>query len=328
MKKIVSRLLLTLIFTGILIAGFHFFEASTYPKKEEPVGEEKDFYTFPPVPDSLSFAGETVPLGYFDVRESLERELLVNSYFHSQTMRYLKLAPRYFAMIEPILEADTIPPDFKYLALAESGFDPRAVSPAGAVGIWQFMKGTATDYGLEVNNEVDERYHVELATHAVCRYLKDSFRKYGNWTLVAASYNAGRRFVDRQMSLQQEQSYFDLLLGEETERYVFRILALKMILEDPENFGFHVGDDEKYPVWKTKSVDVNTAVLDFAVFAKEHGTNYKLLKMLNPWLRENHLTNAKGKTYTIQIPDKNFRSIKKIIKDAGNRDNTINGGVD
>ncbi len=271
---------------------------------------EEDFYTLSSLPETLSFAGEPVPLDYFDVRESLERELLVNSYFHSQTLRYLKLVPRYFAIIEPILKADTIPLDFKYLALAESGFNPRVISPAGAVGIWQFMKGTAEDYGLEVTTEVDERYNLEKATHAFCRYMKDSFRKYGNWTLVAASYNAGRRFIDRQLSIQKERNYYDLLLGEETERYVFRILALKMIMENPEAFGFRVTDEEKYPVWKTTSMDINNAIPDFALFAKEHGTNYKILKILNPWLRESFLTNAKGKSYTIQLPDKHFRSLK------------------
>lgn len=307
--KIFTRFLLTFTFIGLLAAGFHFFEASTYPQGEQQPA--KDLYISPPLPDALSFAGEPVPLDYFDVCESLERELLINNYFHSQTLRYLKLVPRYFAIIEPILKTDTIPLDFKYLALAESGFNPRIISPAGAAGIWQFMKGTAADYGLEVTTEVDERYHLEKATHAVCRYLKDSFRKYGNWTLVAASYNAGRRFVDRQLSMQQERNYYDLLLGEETERYVFRILALKMIMENPEAYGFRVTEKEKYPLWKTTPVDINKAIPDFALFAKEHGTNYKILKMLNPWLRENFLTNAKGKTYTIQLPDKNFRSLKK-----------------
>lgn len=314
MKKILNRLFLTLTFAGILIAGFYFFEASTVPvggTDSEDLNEENDYYLSPPVPDLLSFAGEPVPLDYFDVRESLERELLVNSYFHSQTLRFLKLAPRYFALIEPILAADSIPDDFKYLALAESGFNPRAISPAGAVGFWQFLKGTATDYGLEVTAEVDERYHLELSTQAVSRYLKDSFRKYGSWALVAASYNAGRRFVDRQMSIQKEYSYFDLMLGEETERYVFRILALKLILENPEAYGFQVTESEKYPLWKTKNVQVDKAVPDFALFAKEYGTNYKILKMLNPWLRESFLTNAKGKTYTIKIPEKNFRTLKK-----------------
>jgi membrane-bound lytic murein transglycosylase D len=310
MKKILPRLLLTLTFVILLVAGFQFFEASTYPQKGQWLDDDKNVYTSPAVPDALFFAGEAVPLDYFDVRESLERELLVNSYFHSQTLRYLKLAPRYFAMIEPILKADTVPLDFKYLALAESGFNPRVISPSGAVGIWQFMKGTAIDYGLEVTTEVDERYHMELATRAVCRDLKDSFKKYRSWTLTAASYNAGRRFVDRQMSIQQEQTYYDLLLGEETERYVFRILALKMIMENPEDFGFHVTDQEKYPVWKTTGIVVNKAVPDLALFAKEYGTNYKILKMLNPWLRESFLTNAKGKSYTIQLPDKNFRTLK------------------
>ncbi|MEL7585360.1 MAG: lytic transglycosylase domain-containing protein [Prolixibacteraceae bacterium] len=313
MKKIFNRLLLTLIFAGVLLGGFYFFGASTLPQGKagkEPEGEER-YYSSPLMPDMLSFAGEPVPLNYFDVRESLERELLVNSYFHSQTLRFLKLAPRYFAVIEPLLAKDSIPDDFKYLALAESGFNSRAVSPAGAVGFWQFLKGTATDYGLEVTGEVDERYHLELSTHAVARYLKDSFRKYGSWSLVAASYNAGRRFVDRQISTQKESSYFDLMLGEETERYVFRILALKLILENPEAYGFQVAEGEKYPLWRTKNVQVSTAVPDFALFAKEHDTNYKILKMLNPWLRESFLTNAKGKTYTIKIPDKDFRTLKK-----------------
>jgi len=308
MKKILFRLLLTFAFIGLLAAGFYFFEASTFPQQGEQ--SQVDFYTSPPPPDSLSFAGEPVPLGYFDVRENLERELLVNTYFHSQTLRYLKLLPRYFSIIEPILIQEEVPIDFKYLALAESGFNARVISPAGAVGIWQFMKGTATDYGLEVTAEVDERYHLGMATHAVCRYLKDSHKKYGNWTLVAASFNGGRRFVDRMMSIQQEQNYYDLLLGEETERYVFRILTLKMIMENPEAYGFHVADNEKYPLWKTTTMEVNKAIPDLALFAKEHGTSYKILKMLNPWLRESFLTNAKGKTYTIQIPDKNFRTLK------------------
>lgn len=306
--KIFTRLLLTITFAGLLAAGLYFFEASTYPHREQL--PEKEFFTSFSLPDELSFAGEPVPLDYFDVRENFERELLVNSYFHSQTLRYLKLLPRYFAIIEPILEADTIPSDFKYLALAESGFNPRVISPAGAVGVWQFMKGTAEDYDLEVTTEVDERFHLEKATHAFCRYMKDSFRKYGSWTLAAASYNAGRRFIDRQLSIQKERNYYDLLLGEETERYVFRILALKAIMEDPESYGFRVTEEEKYPLWKTKTVDVNKAIPDFASFAREHGTNYKILKMLNPWLRESFLTNAKGKNYTIRLPDKDFRSSK------------------
>ncbi|WP_423128941.1 lytic transglycosylase domain-containing protein [Gaoshiqia sp. Z1-71] len=308
MKKIFSRLLLSLVFLALLAGGYHFFESSTYPKTDSHSSGEAEVHTPVKLPDSLYFAGERVPLEYFDVRESLDRELLVNSYFHSQTIRFLKMAPRFFAIIEPVLLADSIPADFKYLALAESGFDPRAVSPAGAVGFWQFMKGTATDYGLEVGSEVDERYHIERSTLAACRYLKDSYKKYGSWTLVAASYNAGRSFVDRQIGRQGEASYYDLLLGEETSRYVFRIMALKLILENPEAFDFKVRDDEKYPLWDTRTIDINSPVKDFAEFAREHGTNYKILKMLNPWLRETYLTNARGRTYTIKLPAEGFRT--------------------
>ena len=317
MKKILKQLFLTAVLLVIILAGFRIFEGSAYPEDmEKPVitKENQDrhsYYKPVPIPDHLNFAGEHVPLEYFDVKESLDRELLVNSYFHSQTLRYLKMAPRYFGMIEPILKADTVPLDFKYLALAESGFDPRATSPAGAVGFWQFLKGTATDYGLEVNREVDERYHIERSTHAACRYLKDAYRQFGNWTLVAASFNGGKNFIGRQMRQQKAQSYYNLLVGQENGRYVFRILALKLILENPELYGFKVEEKDKYPVWKTKTINIDTPVSSFADFARLHGTNYKILKMLNPWLRESYLTNAKRNTYTILLPDEGFRNEKK-----------------
>lgn len=308
MRKFISRLFLSVVFLAVLGGGYYFFESAAYP--DQAVRSPGAPAVFKPVelPDTLSFAGERVPLEYFDVRESLDREMLVNSYFHSQTLRFLKIAPRFFPLIEPILQADTIPLDFKYLALAESGFDPRVVSPAGAAGFWQFLKGTAADYGLEVNSEVDERYHIEQSTRAACRYLKESYRKYGSWALVAASYNAGRTAVDRQIERQNEHNYYNLLLSEETSRYVFRILALKLIMENPENYGFKVNEREKYLPWKVKTIELNTPVKDFAAFAREHGTNYKLLKMLNPWLRETYLTNAKGKTYTLKLPDEGFRT--------------------
>ena len=311
MKKIVGRSILSLTLLILLFAGSHLLESSALPDTKEPQQKsELAMHRSAPIPDKLSFMGEPVPLQYNDVRENLDRELLVNSYFHSQTLRFLKLMPRFEAMVAPILKADTMPADFVYLALAESGFDQRALSPAGAAGFWQFLKGTATDYGLEVSSEVDERYHVEKATQAACKYLKESYRKFGNWTLVAASYNAGRTFVDRQMNIQKVDNYYDLLIGEETTRYVFRILALKMIMENPEEYGFDVREDEKYPVWQVKKITLSGEVADFADFAKEHGTNYKILKMLNPWLRDTKLTNPKGKTYVIKVPVKDFR-IKK-----------------
>ncbi len=310
MKRIASRLLYSFIIVVLVLGGYQFLESSTYPERA-PEAPAKHYYSSVEVPDSLTFAGEKVPLEYFDVYESLDRELLVNSYFHSQTLRFMKLAPRFFSIIEPILEADSIPEDFKYLALAESGFNPKAVSPAGAVGFWQFMKGTARDYGLEVSGEVDERYHIEKSTHAACAYLHESYKKYGSWTLVAATYNAGRSFVGRQLERQQETEYYDLLLGEETGRYVFRILALKLVMENPQKYGFDVQEDEQYSVWNTKTVSISGPVANFADFAQEHQTNYKILKMLNPWLRESYLTNKSGKTYGIKLPAEGFRTNTK-----------------
>ena len=312
MKKIARQVFFTLLFVVLILGGYQFLESSTYPDaKLKTETQSAHFYSSVEVPDSLTFAGEVVPLEYFDVYESLDRELLVNSYFHSQTLRFLKMAPRFLSIIEPILKEDSIPDDFKYLALAESGFDPRAVSPADAVGFWQFMKGTAKDYGLEVTGEVDERYHIEKSTHAACAFLHESYKKYGSWTLVAATYNAGRNFVGRQIERQKEINYYDLLLGEETSRYVFRILALKLVMENPQKYGFNVQQNEKYPLWKTKTIEVKGPVASFADFAQEHQTNYKILKMLNPWLREAYLTNTAGKTYKIKLPAEGFRTKTK-----------------
>ena len=254
------------------------------------------------IPESVSFAGEPMPIERFDIKESLDRELLSNAYFHSQTIRYIKLAPRYFPVIEPILKEKGIPNDFKYLAVAESGFNPRAISSARAVGFWQFMKGTAQDYGLEVNGLVDERYHIEKSTRAACQYLLDSYKKFGSWTLVAASYNRGRTGIQKQLTRQKTDNYYDLLITTETARYVYRITALKLIMENPERYNFHILDDEKYPIIATKDIVIKGAVANFADFAKEQGISYKLLKDFNPWLRDTHLTNSKGKKYIIKIP--------------------------
>lgn len=262
----------------------------------------RSVFTSPPMPDSLFFMQEKVPLERFDVFENLEREVLVNSNFHSQTIRLIKLAPRYFSMIDPILEAEGVPLDFRYLAVAESNLNPKAYSPAGAAGLWQFMKGTAVEYGMEVNGEVDERYHIEKSTHAACRYLKNGYRKYGSWSLVAAAYNAGPAAIDRQLERQGVTDYYDLLLSEETERYVFRILSLKLILENPAGYGFQIPEGEKYPLLSTRKVEVTAPVTDFAAFAKGYGITYKTLKYYNPWLRENTLTPKNSKSYLIDIP--------------------------
>jgi hypothetical protein len=259
-------------------------------------------FTAVKIPDKVTFAGEKVPLDQFDVKEALDRELLVNSYFHSQTIRYIKLAPRYFPIIEPILKEKGVPDDFKYLALAESGLNPRAVSPAGAVGFWQFLDVTAKEYGLEVNKEVDERYHIEKSTYAFCTYLRQSYNKYGSWTLAAASYNGGMARVQRQMERQKMDNYYDLLFVDETQRYVFRITALKLILENPKQYNFVVEEEDKYPAIKIREVEINGPINNFADFAIGNGINYKLLKDFNPWLRDDKLTNAAGKRYTIKIP--------------------------
>ncbi len=280
----------------ILILG------SAKSENKQIVTEVNSGYAPVKIPDSATFMGEKLPLDRFDVKEALDRELLSNAYFHSQTIRYIKMAPRYFSVIEPVLEENGIPDDFKYLALAESGLNPRAVSPASAVGFWQFLKGTAQEYGLEVNSEVDERYHVRKSTVAACRYMKDAYDKYGSWTLVAASYNAGMNGIQRQINRQKTDDYYDMLFVEETQRYVFRIVALKLILENPGEYNFIINENDIYPIIKTREIEISGSVADFADFAQENGTSYKLLKDFNPWLRDTKLTNTAKKKYVVQIP--------------------------
>ena len=288
---------------GLFLLGF--LNSKKVPVEYEDISNQG----FGPIyiPDSVFFADKLIPVNYFDVFESLEREILVNANFHSQTIRFIKLAPRYFAVIEPILREYGIPDDFKYLAVAESNLSPKAVSPAKAVGMWQFLAGTARDYGLEVTKEVDERYNVEKSTVAACKYLLEAFEKYQDWTLVAASYNGGMKFLTDQMGKQKVDSYFDLLLGDETERYLFRIVALKLVLEKPEQYGFYIPEEEKYPVLETRNVEIDAPVADFADFALKNGTNYKILKYFNPWLREGYLSNPNAKKYVVKIPVENGR---------------------
>ncbi|MDG5798854.1 lytic transglycosylase domain-containing protein [Marinilabiliaceae bacterium ANBcel2] len=255
-----------------------------------------------PMPDSLYFAGERVPLERTYVRESFDRELLVNTYWQSQTLLLIKRANRYFPVIEPILEDNDLPDDFKYLALIESGFMERVISPAGAVGIWQFLTGTARDYGLVVNNQVDERYHLEKSTVAAADYLKDSYERYDSWTMSAAAYNAGRRGMNRQIDRQKSDCYYELLLNEETSRYIFRILAIKEILNDPQKYGFNLTEKDLYPVIPTYDMEITETIDDIADFAQEHGATYKEVKDLNPWLRTTSLTVASGEKYIIKMP--------------------------
>jgi hypothetical protein len=226
--------------------------------------------------------------------------LLVNTYWQSQTLLLLKRKERWFEVIEPILRRNGIPDDFKYLALAESGF-MNVVSPSGATGYWQFLETTGTRYGLEITSEVDERYHVGKATQAACDYLREAYEVFGDWILTAASYNLGIEGISKQLEKQSADNYFDLLLTEETSRYLFRILALKEICSDPLKYGFHLRKRDFYTPFRYKIVHVDSTIPDLAVFAKSQGISYKELKLLNPWLRTATLTNKTRKKYAIQI---------------------------
>ena len=287
---------------GIKVGVVVLLLESAISEDNKVIVESETKFTSVFIPEKLSFAGEKMPLDRFDVREALDRELLSNAYFHSQTIRYIKLAPRYFPVIEPILKSKGIPDDFKYLAMAESGLNPRAVSPAGAVGFWQFLSGTGKDFGLEVGSEIDERYHIEKSTSAFCDYMRQSYNKYGSWTLAAASFNGGIARVQKQMERQKIENYYDLLFVDETQRYVYRIAALKLIIENPEQYNFVVEEKEKYPLIKTRDVEISGSVSNFADFAIENGINYKMLKDFNPWLRDDKLTNSAKKKYTVKIP--------------------------
>lgn len=251
---------------------------------------------------TFSFAGEDLPMDNFDVRERLDRELMRNSYWHSNTILNVKKAYRYFPIIEPILAENNIPNDFKYLAVAESDLS-NAVSPAGAKGFWQFMKGTAGDYGLQVNSEVDERYNLEKATKAACKFLQKQYDRFGSWALVAAAYNMGAYRLDKEMKVQRAKSYFDLNLNQETSRYLFRIIAIKEILSNPRDFGFYVDEIDRYqPMPEYKTIEVSSGVANWGDFALKHGTTYRMLKVYNPWLISSTLTNKAKKTYQIRIP--------------------------
>ena len=257
------------------------------------------------IPADLNFAGELVPQDDPEIMERVDREFLVNTYWQSNAVLLIKRAHKYFPIIEPILAKNGIPDDFKYLAVAESGLQ-NVVSGAGATGFWQLMKETGREYGLEINDNVDERYHLSKSTEVACRYLQRYKDHYGSWTLSAAAYNAGPGSITKFMGIQKEDSYYDLLLGEETGRYLFRILAIKEILTHPEKYGFEVDQNTMYSAVPTFTVTVDRPVADFADFAREYEINYKILKRHNPWLREPHLNNASGKEYTIEIPNKGY----------------------
>ncbi|NWG28890.1 MAG: lytic transglycosylase domain-containing protein [Ignavibacteriaceae bacterium] len=255
----------------------------------------------PEMPKYLEFAGEKIPTENFEVYERMEREFLSNTYWHSATILAIKRANRWFPVIEPILKKNNIPDDFKYLAVAESNLE-NVISPAGATGFWQFMKPAGEKYGLEINSLVDERYDVEKSAEAACKYLRDSYDMFGSWIVAAASYNMGQDGIQIQTERQKAKNYFNLVLNTETSRFVARIVSLKYILQSPEKFGFDIKDEEKYKPLEYNEVKLDSSVTDLADYAKSLGVNYFILKMYNPWLRDNYLSNKTMKTYTIKIP--------------------------
>ncbi len=301
----------TLAFVGLLSLCALFIyalqDAPTDENFEKKLINDYNVYALQ-VPEYLNFSGEPMPLNNPDILERMDRELLVNTYWQSNGLLMFKRAKKYFPIIEPILAQHGVPDDFKYLAVAESALQNNR-SPAGAAGFWHFLKGTGREYGLEVNEYVDERYNLEMATKVAAEYLKKSKNKFGSWTMAAAAYNAGNGGMNKQVKRQKEDSYYDLILNEETSRYVFRILAIKEIMSHPEKYGFNFRDQDLYEPIPTYKVLVDTAVTDFADFAKRFDINYKILKLHNPWLRENYLKNASGKEYLVEIPEKGYYTL-------------------
>lgn len=293
MKRIQTIPVLALL---LIASGFFIYGVSTETKNA--ITHEGTPLYFP---TAVDFAGEQTPLQINDVKERFDRELLVNANLDATTLLIIKRANRSFPIIEPILAKYGVPDDFKYLAVIESGL-VNAVSPAGARGVWQFMPATAKELGMEVSETVDERYHLEKSTEAACRYLLDAKRRFGNWTLAAASYNGGVTGVNRQIEFQKVTNYYDLLLTDETARYVFRILALKEIMKHPVQYGFNIAPEELYTNLPLRTIEVDSSIADLASFAIDQGINYKILKIHNPWLRDKMLTNPGKKKYSIEIP--------------------------
>jgi hypothetical protein len=302
-KSLISKIIYLTI--GGIITTIIFFVFSGF-KNEKIVEissvEYKNFEIRTPIiPSEVYIFGERVPLESFDIYERLERELIVNTYLHSATLLGLKRSGRWFPIIEKILRENNVPDDFKYLAVAESNLE-NVISSAGATGFWQFMEAAGKKYGLEINEQIDERYHVEKSTQAACDYLKEAYQKFGSWTLAAAAYNAGFNGIEKWSNIQQSRNFYNLLLNTETSRYIFRIAALKIIYENPREFGFALTQDEKYHPLKTTEIVLDSSVSDFTSYAQSLGINYKILKYFNPWLRDTGLNNKKNKSYTIKVP--------------------------
>ena len=269
-------------------------------------------------PEQIGFSGEKMPLDQQDIRERFDRELLVNTYWQSQTVLFIKKANKYFPVIEPILKKNGIPDDFKYLAIAESGL-ANIVSPSGATGFWQIMKATGKENGLLINNEIDERYHLVKSTQAACNYLNEAYLKFGSWTLAAASYNMGMTGLSKQMKRQDASNYYDLLLNSETARYIFRISAIKEILKNQKTYGFHIREKDLYSLAPLYQVLLDTSVANFADYAHDLNINYKILKEYNPWLRQAEFKNHLNHAYFIDVPKEGYFTSKnrtELIEDV------------
>lgn len=271
--------------------------------ERETIPDRITFSTYE-IPEHIEFCGKDIDLTRFDRRERMDRELLAFMYMHSTSIQMIKRANRYFPVVESILKENGIPDDMKYMMAIESNVSPTARSVAGAAGLWQFMQGTGREHGLEVNNNIDERYNVEKSTRAACKYLKSAYAKYKDWATVAASYNAGQGRISQQLEIQKVSNSLDLFLVEETTRYVYRILAAKIMFQKPSNFGFFLKASDLYPVIPCKEYTITTGISDLSVWAKEKGINYSLLRQLNPWIRENTLQNKTQRTYKILVPTK------------------------
>ncbi len=259
------------------------------------------YYT-PQIPQSFTVFDEQVDLTNYYLRERFDRELMSFCYWHSQVLLIIKRANKFFPVIEPILKEEGVPDDFKYLAVIESSLDQRALSPAKAAGIWQILATTGQENGLIVNEDVDERYNLEKATVVACRYLRRTYELTGSWTLAAASYNSGRARVLKQMEVQQTDNYYDMLFGEETNRYVFRIMMAKFVMEHPQDFGFILKKEDLYRKVEMDKIRVDTTINNLTSFAKGHGISYMLLKDANPWLRTNKMVNKERKEFFIDMP--------------------------
>ncbi|MBN1340427.1 MAG: lytic transglycosylase domain-containing protein [Bacteroidales bacterium] len=327
MNKTARVLLFSLmIIFGLLMLRIMLFYSGTEKNSSATFKKvfRENYRIFSPVlPGEIEFAGERVPLHLIHIREKLDREILVNTYWHSATLLMFKRSQRYFPMIEKILREQGIPDDFKYLGLIESSFT-HAVSPSGAAGFWQFMAGTGKEYGLEINEFVDERYHIAKSTVAACDYLREAYERYRNWSLVAASYNAGMKRISDALEKQKTGNYYDLFLNEETSRYIFRVLAIKAIVENPLDYGIYLRETDLYPEIPVRQVGVDSTVENLVDFAAEQGSNYLILKTFNPWLRSDKLPVREGASYVVEFPESlEYEVLSKFLDEESIRGDSV-----